>query len=305
MFVPVIRGRAMALNSAVHVCHRTSFALLIWGQPGVKFRWLLGMKGAFLSHSWPESGQYNGIPEDEHWAPHWGGPVSTPGSEGQLRTSLPSDTARAAAKGTWSPQPRGKGQWRSVRVSRACWCAQSLSTGVWCSAGGMNLSSWPWRRNLWEGRRNTGLEFVVSCHWTLVFWVIWSQVFGIKPVSHWGETKVLWNQTLCPCSDPPGHWCILGSTLWSASLSLPGSLMLSSQVSPVMHGFARPLATRTTSLPESWLSSSSCSDQSTEMHLEIKRKDRKRKKRKKEKDENGEGRKLSWKLASQFPSARH
>lgn len=138
------------------------------------------MTWAFLSHNWPGGGQHNGIPEDEHWAPHWGGPVSMPGSEGQLRTSLPSDTARAAAKGTWSPQPRGKGQWRSVRASMACWCAQGPSTCVWCSAEGMSLSSWPWRRSLWDGRRKTGLEFVIS---HTVDWSLVSESFDLKSLA--------------------------------------------------------------------------------------------------------------------------
>lgn len=125
------------------------------------------------------------------------------------------------------------------------------------------------------------------------FWVIWSQIFGIKPMGQWGETKVLWNQMLCPCSGPPGHWCVLGSALWSANPSPPESLVLSSQASSVIHGFVRPLATRTYFLPESWLSSSFCHDQSTEMHLEIRWRDRKRKKKKRkikmEREENYQG----------------
>lgn len=58
-----------------------------------------------------------------------------------------------------------------------------------------------------------------------------------------GETKVLVNQTLCPLLMSTRS--LLGSTLWSVSPNLPGSLVLSSQASSVIHDFVRPLATKT------------------------------------------------------------
>lgn len=248
---------------------QTSFALPTRGQPRVKFRWLRGMTWAFPSHNWPGGGQRNGIPEDEHWAPPWGGPVSMPGSEGQLRTSLPSDTDWAAGKGTWSPQPREKAQRRSVCVSMACWCSQGPSTCEWCSAGGMNLSSWPWRRSLWDRRGNTGLEFMIlrTVDRSLVF-----ESLDLKSL-----VLSLW----VTVGKPKGAWFCLHR--------------------PDLHDFVRTLATKTVYLSLDFHLFPAMTN--TEMHLEIRWRDRKREK--KEKDENGKGRKLSWKQGSQFPPARH
>lgn len=167
--------------------------------------------------------------------------------------------------------------------------------GPRCSTGGMSFSSWPWWRSLWDGRGNTGLEFMIShtINLSLVF-----ESFDLKSLvlSWWvtvGKPKFCETRHSARCSCPPDHWCVLDSTLWSVSPTLPGALCCLHR--PVLSSMtlSDPWLPKPSFLPYSWLSPSSCNDLSTEMHLEIRWRARKRgkkmRKMKMERQENYHG----------------